>query len=91
MEIYLIFAGEAKSFLFASPDRNEAEKIRNYINNNMVEKRDSCYTSNMAKIESIPFGSFENYLNQEKILRDIIFDRMEELEQLKRKLKTLEK
>ncbi len=89
MEIYIIYA-EGR-FLFASPNREEAEQIRNYINNNMLEKRGTCYTSIMANIETVPCGSFKEYLNQEKILRDIIFDRTEELEQLKRKLKQLEK
>ncbi len=91
MEIYLVFVGEAKTFLFASSDRKDAEKIRNYVNHNMVEKRDSCYTSIMANIESVPFGSFEDYLNEENILRDIIFDRGKELESLKRKLKRIQK
>ncbi len=92
MEIYLIYVEDrVKQFLFASADRKEAEQIRNYINNNMLEKRGTCYTSIMANIETVPCGSFKEYLNQEKILRDIIFDRTEELEQLKRKLKQLEK
>lgn len=89
MEIYIIYV-EGR-FLFASPNREDAENIRNYINHKMVEKRDSCYVSIMANIESIPYGTYEDYLNQDKILKDIIFSRTGELEQLKRKLKQLEK
>ncbi len=89
MEIYLVFVGEAKSLLFATSVREDAEKIRNYINHNMVEKRDSCYAVIMANIESVSFGTFEDYINQEKILSDIIFDREKELEKLKKKLKSL--
>lgn len=91
MEIYLIFIEDrVKSFLFATANRDEAEKIRNYINNNIIERRGTCYTSIMANIETIPFGSLENYLNQEKILNDIIFNRTQELESLKKKLKQLQ-
>ena len=68
MEIYLIFVEDrVKSLLFATADREEAEKIRNYINNDMIERRGICYTSIMVNIETVVFGSFEDYQNQEKI------------------------
>ena len=92
MEIYLVYVEDrVKTYIFASLDRNEAEKIRNYINNDMIEKRGTCYSSIMSNIESLPLGSFDDYKNQRKILENIIFDRTREIEQLKRKLKQLEK
>ena len=90
MEIYLVYVEDrVKTYIFASLDRNEAEKIRNYINNDMIEKRGTCYSSIMSNIESLPLGSFDDYKNQRKILEDIIFYRTREIEILKEKLKSV--
>ena len=90
MEIYLITKEDReKCYLFATQTRDDAEKIKNYLNNEMIEKRGISYTSMMVNIESIPFGSFNDYINKEKILRDIIFERTRELESLKNKLELI--
>ena len=87
MEIYLITKEDRdKTFLFATKTRDEAEKIKNYLNNQMLENRGICYASIMTNVEAIPFGTYEDYLNKEKILKDIIFERTRELELLKNQL-----
>ena len=92
MEIYLIYEEDReKNYLFAAQTRSEAEKIQNYLNNEKVNKRGNCYTSIMTKIESIPFGTLDDYVNKERTLNDIIFERTRELESLKEKLKKISK
>ena len=91
MEIYLITKDDCwdKVYLFATHTREEAEKIKNYLNNHMIEKRGMCDTSMMVNIETIPSGTFDDYMNKEIIIRDIIFERTQELELLKNKLDSL--
>ena len=93
MEIYIIYKyderSRSKQMIYSSPNYEEAKRIQDHINNQIIERLGICYDSISAKLEVLPFGSYKDFLTKDDHIRKLIEERLKEVEQLRNNLRNI--